>query len=198
LAKQSDERIAGGHAVAAVALGRRAPSGPPTVAIAEGWVTTSQAPSSSTSVGFLVAPTYPRPSAMTPSNDLRSQGLRKNADGLHGSMSARSSVVRVIIRPIVVVIVVRVIIRVIVRMIIVRVVVRSIVRMIVVRMIIRPIVRVVVIRAAVVAPIIIVDLLDASGRDGAFERRRREREGGRGTARDHEHCRSGESAEHAA
>jgi hypothetical protein len=122
---------------------------------------------------------------MTSSNDLRSQGLRKNADGLDGSMSARSSVVRVIIRPIVVVIVVRMIIRV-------------IVRVIVVRVIIRPIVRVVVIRAAAVTPIIIVDLLDAGGRDGAFERRRREREGGRGAARDHEHCRSGESAEHAA
>jgi hypothetical protein len=93
--------------------------------------------------------------------------------------------VMVIIRPIVVVIIVRVIIR-------------SIVVMIVVRMIIRSIVVMVVVRAAVVAPIIIVDVLDAGGRDGAFERRRREREGGRGAAQDHEHCRSGESAEHAA
>jgi hypothetical protein len=100
-------------------------------------------------------------------------------------VNTASIVVMVIIRPIVVVIIVRVIIR-------------SIVVMIVVRMIIRPIVVMVVVRAAVVAPIIIVDVLDAGGRDGAFERRRREREGGRGAAQDHEHCRSGESAEHAA
>jgi hypothetical protein len=100
----------------------------------------------------------------------------------------RSIVVTVIIRSIVVVVVIRMIIRSIVRVVIVR--------MIIVRVIIRPIVGVVVIRAAVVAPIIIIDLLDAGGRDGAFERRRRQREGGRGAARDH--CRSDESAEHPA
>jgi hypothetical protein len=113
------------------------------------------------------------------------------ARGLAGRLPRdRSIVVTVIIRSIVVVVVVRMLIRSIVRVVIVRVVI--------VMAIIRPIVVVVVIRAAVVAPIIIVDLLNAGGREGAFERRRREREGGRGAARDREHCRSGESAEHSA
>jgi len=81
--------------------------------------------------------------------------------------------------------------------IVVMVIIRPIVVVIIVKVIIRSIVVMVVVRAAVVAPIIIVDVLDAGGRHGAFERRRREREGGRGAAQDHEHCHPGESAEHA-
>jgi uncharacterized protein HemY len=83
--------------------------------------------------------------------------------------------------------------------IVVMAIIRPIVAVVVIMVIIRSIVAMVVIGAAVVVPIIIVDLLEAGARDGPFERRRREREGGRGAARrDHEHCRSGESAEHTA
>ena len=62
------------------------------------------------------------------------------------------------------------IIRPIVVMIVVRMIVRPVVMVIVIMMIIRPIM--VVVGAAVVAPIIIVDLLDTGGRDGPLERRR--------------------------
>jgi tetrahydromethanopterin S-methyltransferase subunit C len=96
-----------------------------------------------------------------------------------------------IIRPIVVWVIIGAII-----WMIVGVIIRVIVRMIV-RMVIGVVVRMIVVMA-VVGPIIIVGLLNVGVRDGPFERRRREREGGRGAARDHEHCRSGESAEHAA
>jgi hypothetical protein len=81
----------------------------------------------------------------------------------------------VVIRPIVVVMIIRPIVMMIVVAVIIWPIVVMIIMMIIM-MIIWPIIAVIVIMAVVV-PIIIIDLLDAAGRDGRFERNRREREG---------------------